>query len=206
MTKAEGAQRSSGGRILLFASLAINLFLLGLLVGGWSQGMRVLRPDLMQPVVGAPMAGDIMNVRRLAQTLPPDMRTKLQDAMRAGAPDFRQARRDAMNARRGIYEALKADPFERDQLESAFADVRVADERLRQVSQNIFFEFASQLDDEERATLVKGLEDVVRDRSMRNRGPNRGRNGGRPGRFRDGNRPPGQPDDIAPDRPPPDEP
>lgn len=201
MTGKEAVQRSSGGRILLFASLAINLFLLGLLVGGWTQGLRILRPDVVGPIIDMPMNPEF-NVRRLAQSLPEDTRKKLQTVMRAVAPDFREARRDAVDARRGIYEALKADPFEQNQLDTAFATVRAADDKLRQISHGVFFEFASQLDQRERAFLVESLEDIVRERAMQNRGFNRRRNGAPRGQFRDRMRPPGPPGEFAPDRPP----
>ncbi len=194
MTSSDGVQRSSGGRILLFASLAINLFLLGLLVGGWTQGIRILRPDVVGPTIDVPMNPEF-NVRRLAQSLPEDTRKKLQAVMRGAAPDFREARRDAVDARRGIYDALNAESFDQDQLEAAFAATRAADEKIRKISHNVFYEFTLQLDDQERALLVQSLENLVRERTMQNRRLNRQGIGERQRQFRDGDRREGrQPD------------
>lgn len=159
---ANGPQRSRSGRILLIGSLALNLFLVGLLVGGWVAGVRLMGPGVFA-TPGALVGIADMDLRGVASMLPEPSRTKLRRIMRQGLGDLRPVLREAGQARTHIDEALRARPFDLDHLRVAFEGTRNADSRVRTLFHQTFLEFIETLDDQEREFLYQAIKNMRRD-------------------------------------------
>ncbi len=161
-TVPEGKPRSRGGRVLLIGSLALNLFLVGLLVGGWAGGVRILGPVMIQG--RAPLFGGAeMDLRQVASMLPEQSRTKLREIMRDAFPEMRPALREGRQARLEINRALQAKPFDVASLGAAFEQSRDADQRVRTLFHETFLEFVGTLDDQEREFLYQAIKNTRRE-------------------------------------------
>ncbi len=130
--------------VILVASLALNLALVGYLAGRSSSGKLYSNPD---PTRGFP---------RWAMTLPDERREALR-------PTFFQAeKRRQMRALRAQHEtlhsAVASDPFDAAALAQALADMRTAMAELELANHAAFQEFVSQLTPEERLELAAHLE------------------------------------------------
>lgn len=159
---ASGPQRSRSGRVLLIGSLALNLFLVGLLVGGWVAGVRLMGPGVFA-TPGALVGIADMDLRRVAAMLPEPSRTKLRRIMRQGLSDLRPALHEAGRARAHIDEALRTKPFNVDHMRVAFEGARNADSRVRTLFHRTFLEFVETLDDQERQFLYQAIKNMRRD-------------------------------------------
>jgi uncharacterized membrane protein len=172
---------SKGWKIAIGVSLALNLFLIGSLVGVMVIGLRAFgdRDDAQRarrPGIGAAF-----------QALPDDRRQAFREVMRAQAlaagPDFRaaaQARREAM-------QAMSAPAYDAAAVSAALQRAREADGRARARIDATLAERLSQFSPSERQLFARGMM----------RGPNGGRGGGR--RGGDGR---GRPDGPPPPPPP----
>jgi len=185
MSATDAAGKSRGGRVLLIASLALNLFLVGLIVGGIMSGVRTFRER------GPGFGLSAMEMREVADMLADETRAKFRESMRDSFPELRQAFRDARQARDGVSEALAAEPFDIDALEDAFATARAADDKVWTLSTGAFTKFVGELDEAEREELVEAIK--------KRRDFRRSRRDDRPGPPPDFDRP-------LPDGPPPLEP
>ncbi len=159
---ANGPQRSRSGRILLTGSLALNLFLVGLLVGGWVAGVRLMGPGVFGGQAELTGVAD-MDLREVALMLPEPSRAKLRRVMRQGFGELRPALRHARLARTDTDDALLAKPFDVDQLRVAFEQARNADSRVRALFHQTFLEFVVTLDDQEREFLYQAIKNMRRD-------------------------------------------
>ena len=109
-------------RFLLVSSLALNLFFIG------AAGALTARHYIAS---AAPVAAErprtaAARIERLAQPLPAADAEKLRAAFRARVQAAEGARETLNGALDGVQAALRADPFDPAQLESAFGRVRAA--------------------------------------------------------------------------------
>jgi uncharacterized membrane protein len=140
-----GARRR--GRLILIASLALNLLLIGV-VGVWA-----VRPFFRGPP-RPPQFGRM--VERMAH--------RLSDADAAAlrhAYDSRHAQMDKLNvdvrdARRNVRRALQADPFDPDALKSALDSVRSARSAVEEEIQDVMRDGATNMSPEGRRRLARG--------------------------------------------------
>jgi len=137
--------------IFLFVSLALNLFVAGVVVahklhphphgfGEWQQ-----RGDNEPPMRAF--------VDRLAGKLPPDDRTKFLALVGDYRAELGTAGQALRLARGKVRDALAADPFDRNALESALGDVRARMQDMQKVMHAAVVDAATQLSPEARKSL-----------------------------------------------------
>ncbi|MEO3386337.1 periplasmic heavy metal sensor [Mesorhizobium sp. CAU 1741] len=137
-------------RFLLAASLAINLFVFGAVVGAGFMWLAQGQPD-------APGAGQQRGLRFAAEELSRDQRRAFRGAL---ADARRQSASDIDGARAGREEVarlLATEPFDRAAVEAALAATRQSDMALRARLEEAIAGFAAGLTPDERARLADGL-------------------------------------------------
>ena len=108
---------------LLLVSLAANLVIAGFMVAH---------------IAGPRPGGEIERIVSLGiRAFPPEIGGDIMDQMRARRGEFR-VRLDAVQAaRQRMFEAMRADPFDRAALDAAFADVRSKTNDVQAIGQSI---------------------------------------------------------------------
>jgi len=138
-------------RILLIASLVLNLFLAGAVAGGLVVGAKVLRERTeARRAEGQRMAAAF-------QVLAPERRTALREIMRdqarSAAPDMREAR----EARREAMRLIAADPYDPKAVTAALDRAREAEDRARARIDATLAARLAELQPQERATFAGRL-------------------------------------------------
>jgi uncharacterized membrane protein len=129
----------------LFASVCLNLFLVGLMIGGvvpprhrphWLGGPP---PRMAEMPPGAPgqatrpggpgregggPGGAQLAFRQAVQALPDTDRRAFEEAMEAVRGDIQSAQRELRQARQRVNDAIRAEPFNKGAVLDALADVR----------------------------------------------------------------------------------
>jgi len=109
--------------VLLFLSLAANVLGIGFAFG------RMLGPR---------HGGEVERIVAMGiRGFPPEIRHAVEARARAGRGQFRAKVDDVEAARRRMFEAMRAQPFDRTALESAFSDVRQKTDALQQAGQEL---------------------------------------------------------------------
>lgn len=142
---------SARWRVVLVVSLALNLFALGALSTAWLGPRpwgRILREGPRPSVLGMP------NPRQLRAALPERDRPVLADALRAHGPEIRRRIRDLVAARAEVAEAIRAEPFDRDRLETAMATLRERETAVAAATQGMLVDVVSRLDADGRARVA----------------------------------------------------
>ena len=152
-------------RFLLVASLALNLFLVGMLAGG----------RLAQwPFVGFDPAAGPGFVPHLVRSLPPAARTLAEDEFADRRTAIRRQVVELRREHRTIYRVLAAEHFDRAALENTLADMRAKVSNLQLSIHQALIDVADQLDAEGRQQMAETLRDLGR-RGGQGRGPGHGR-------------------------------
>ncbi len=128
--------------VLLVASLALNLALVGYLAGRSSA--MYSNPD---PTRGFP---------RWTMTLPDERREALRPTF--SLTDKRRHMRALRGHHQALHKAVAADPFDAEALALALTDMRTGMAELELANHAAFQEFVSQLTPEERLALAAHLE------------------------------------------------
>lgn len=136
MAQALTASSRSGSRWLLLASLALNLFFIGVAVAIAVRGPAP--PPRWDPNV-------FVRVERIAATLPPADAAILRGAMQANHDAIENAQAKYHTARDHIHAALREDPFKIEHLRAAMAETRAARQAYDQVIQGVFAGVASKM-------------------------------------------------------------
>jgi uncharacterized membrane protein len=156
---------SSRGRwvpIMLVASLAVNVFVLGAFAAHWfaisfSLGgdsrdalVERLRRSQAHPgiVVGLPSPTSIL------QVLHEDEREHLMTKWRAANPELREGFKRLYDARDEVADVLSEPAYKRVDLENAFADLRARQMELASTSQGLIIDLADNLDADGRNRLA----------------------------------------------------
>ncbi len=157
--------------VWLIVSLLVNMLLAGLFVG--------------HMLAGRPGQGDHpprLNEGEIARTIvraaPDSERAEIRRAFRSTWAETRQLRKDRKEARRRVNEAMVAEDYNVEEMQSAFAAMRDADAALQSQIQTLLANRLGALEPEQRRVLAEAIQRHDR------RGP--GHRG--PGAF--GNRPP----------------
>ena len=132
--------------VLLIVSLALNLFLIGILAGGriakWSYPEMpiafALSPGIVSRLIGELPPGAQAEARRLFE----DRRWEIRREMRA----LRTARVEAL-------EILTAEPFDREAFSEAMVAVRRQTLAVQEVVHEVLIDLSSRVDPETRAML-----------------------------------------------------
>ena len=151
-------------RILLVASLAVNLFFIAVVAvwavagPGYLRGMGFGHGPRM---MGMPFPRQIRDVLN-------EPGQQILDSMLEARRDAFHANLDAMfEARAALAEAVATEPFDRGKVEAAMAALRDREAVLHAGAQNMILELASQLDAEQRGKLAELLKPNERWREKR---------------------------------------
>jgi uncharacterized membrane protein len=123
-TPAPGPRKSNGRRWLafgFFASLVVNLFLIGLILG------RVLHPDFLfgggeYAREFGPVAGRV--IQHLVAHLNDSDRQTVLDELKSHGDSFAALNRDLREQRQTLMRLLKADDFDRKAVDDALVELR----------------------------------------------------------------------------------
>jgi uncharacterized membrane protein len=142
-------------RILLIVSLALNLFLVGAIVGGLvvGQRLRAQRPPPMGPALWA-----------AARDLPKEQRAAYREILRG---ETRRQLRAAREARAEAWSGLTEEPLDADAVRRRLAVARALDSQARGALEDRIVAFAETLSPEDRARFAEGLTRQRRDRPPR---------------------------------------
>lgn len=136
--------------ILLVVSLALNLFLIGTVVGGLvvGQRLRAMRPP---PERGGPP------LWVAARELSPEHRDAYREVLRGERGEVRMKLRSARDARTEAWQAMGKDPFDAEAVRDKLAAARGQDAQARGALEDRLVAFAASLPADERAKLAEGL-------------------------------------------------
>ncbi len=139
----------SAPRLLVAASLLLNLFAAGVIGGG----LVVLQhPTLWRAHVAASRP-----IREAGDGLPPEDRLRFRATMRAVIAQSVDLGREARQSRRAAAMLFRAPVFDADAVIAALARARAADVELRARLETAAVAFASGLPADERILLAEGL-------------------------------------------------
>ena len=137
----------------LFASVCLNLFLIGLMIGGvvpprhrphWLGGPPARMAEMPPGAPGQAMrpggpgregsggGGAQLAFRQAVQALPDSDRHAFEEAMEAVRSDIQSSQRALRQSRQRINDAIRAEPFDKKALLDAFAEVRQRLEAIQQ--------------------------------------------------------------------------
>lgn len=154
-----GAASTTGtSRWLLIVSLALNLLLVGALLGGMllDRGRRH----------GGGPEGVRGGLTAFVSTLPADRREALWEATRKQWGELRQMRKEARKARQAVDEALAAEPFDKAKLIAAQAQVAESEARIHGPTRALFADIAASMTAAERRAFLKAKEHTHRRRPI----------------------------------------
>jgi uncharacterized membrane protein len=130
--------------VALFASLALNLLIVGSLAGAvW----RHRGPPTWAGVV-------IPNLLGYASTFSPERRKEIWELTRDERSRLRPFRREVRAAREETIKALAAEPFDRQQFAAAQSKQAEAENRTRAAVQDLYLKIAEGLTPEERRAFA----------------------------------------------------
>ena len=158
--------------IALFASLALNLFLVGAVAGGLVVGHRVRGGEHSAGLRAPPP------VWRAGEVLSEDQAQAYRAALRGEGRAAREAMRAARTARLDAWRSLEAQPFDPQAAKARLAEIRGQEADARGQIENRIVDFAAGLSPADRAALAKGLTAQRRE----DRGPPRRDDPSGPGR------------------------
>jgi len=138
-------------RTLLFISVAFNLLIIGAVAGAFGAGVRLQR-DASTAVVDR-MPGP----RAFIRALPEESRTKVRERLATSWQDSRDPRQAAGDARRAAFEAAATEPFDRERVRAAFAELRQADQRAIGIFHDNVVEAFAEMSVEERRAAISAL-------------------------------------------------
>ncbi len=146
-------------RILLVASLALNVAVLGL-VGG----------ALMRDKVGGrPPQGVEFGMGPLGQALSKNDRRQIGRAIRAQVDFSRGERVSPRLALRDVQVVLRSDPFDPEALSTILARTMERSQRVQGAAKDAFIEHITQMSPEERGAFADRLEEGLKRRAPKDR-------------------------------------
>jgi uncharacterized membrane protein len=143
-------------RLLLVGSLALNLFGIGAIAAD-----AVMDDDGHGGLFGGhcrpPRFTGLPSPRELREVLPESDQAKLDKLLEANRAQFHQRRDELFAARQAVADAIKAEPFDRAKLETAFAALRERDAAMAAGAQDWLVDFVAGLDPAGRAKVAELL-------------------------------------------------
>ena len=137
--------------IALFASLALNLFAIGAVVGGFAIAHRLAPPP---PPGGGMGQGPLWAA---ADSLPADQATTYRRLLREQTQGLSQQVRAARQARREAWLSLNTEPFNAATVTRSLVQARNLEMLARAGVEQTIVDFAAKLTPEQRAKLADGL-------------------------------------------------
>ena len=158
---ANGGQRQRS--LPLLVSLLLNALLIGVFIAHWFHEPDARRSsDYLAP--GLP------SIHGLARELDDDARSNLRHRFGMHRDDIRGAMRGAHESRRGVVDAMRAEPFDADALSAAFAAQRQSDMAMAAAIQSVLVQFAKDSNEADREALLRAMSREHRDRGNTRRG------------------------------------
>ncbi|MFM0206838.1 periplasmic heavy metal sensor [Paraburkholderia sediminicola] len=139
-------------KFVLVASLVLNVFLLGAIVGGayqWFAAHGATVPALEQQRTA---------LRFAAEPLPADRQKAFLDGLKSARREGKQFAIEGREGRREVLRLLAAPQFDRAALDAALARTREADSSLRAQVEGSVADFAATLSPEERVEFADSLK------------------------------------------------
>lgn len=131
--------------VLLVVSLAINVFILGLALGGRAALWRDPGPPPAERQLARQLRAGEFSPRAFIAALPPEQRRKaIARALRAGRDSWPQVA-EAGAARRAAVEAILADPFDREAALAALARARAIEVKLKTEADRLVVDLLAEL-------------------------------------------------------------
>ncbi|MBY0562904.1 MAG: periplasmic heavy metal sensor [Hyphomonadaceae bacterium] len=143
-------------RTLLFASVALNLLMVGAAIGALGAGVRRERAASGEAV--AHMAGP----RAFVNALPEEARGPVRQGLARSWTESREARRTAAQARREAYATAMAEPYDTERVRLALARMRAADQAALGVFHDNIADLLSEMTPAERRVAIQALQRPVR--------------------------------------------
>lgn len=146
----------------LVISLAVNMFFLGLIMGGrlssdrWADRLGERAGWLGE---GPHRGGPDLDPRSLTRMLPESAQGEAQALFEANRVELRTLFGESLAARAAAYDAMRADSFEREALEEALAASIAADAAARSAVHDLTVELIADLTPEERARIGEDIEE-----------------------------------------------
>jgi len=150
--------------VALFASLAVNLFLGGLMMGRWLDPRHHGGPPHMER--DRPPEGSAPGWLRRA--VGPEGAPALEQAWRAKSSEIEPLRAASDRARAAVVEALEATPYDPAAYATALSAYRDAMNRMRMAVDGFMVDIVGQLTPEQRLRLVERGREWERRRAERN--------------------------------------
>lgn len=141
-------------KILCVGSLALNIFLVGAMVGGayrWFASHGAAKVSAAAPAA-APQA-----LRFAAQDLSPERQRQFLDALRQARREVRPLVKQARDDRHDVLQRVAAPQFDRQALDAALAATRDADRAVRERVETAVADFVATLTPAERTTFAQSL-------------------------------------------------
>jgi len=144
--------------VALVVSLVVNTFFIGLAVGGrltadhWGGGER--------QVTGAYDRHGIppdLDPRAILRVLPESAQDDAKALLDARSDEIRSLFVTSMQARSAAFDAMRADPFDREALEQALAASRQADETARAAVHELMVDMIAGMTPGERAQVIEDM-------------------------------------------------
>jgi len=145
-------------RLLLIASLAVNLLVVGLFVGA------SFKDDDKRPQRGPGFAGDL---RGIAAAMPDEARRSLRGLLERRPGKFSERRRNMGETRRAFIEGLEQEPFDISVIENAFDTQRQNVSDAAQDGYALILEAIEGMSAAERAEFAENLRKPPRQRKDR---------------------------------------
>ncbi len=141
-------------RFLLVGSLALNLFGIGAIAAD-----AIMDRDGHGGLFGhcRPRFMGLPSPRELREVLPESDQAKLDSLLQANKAQFHQRLNELFAARQGVADAIKAEPFDRAKLETAFAALREREAGMATRTQDWLVDFVAGLDPASRARVAELL-------------------------------------------------
>lgn len=143
-------------RTLLFASLAINVLLIGAAGGAWLSGARVEREPTSEAVVER-----LPGPRAFLRALPPETRAIMRQELAQSWRDSRETRQAAIQARRDAFAAVAQEPYDATRVRVAFERLRAADQAAIAVFHDDVIEAFGELTPEQRHEALEALRNAA---------------------------------------------
>lgn len=139
-------------KVVLVASLVVNVFLLGAIVGGAYQWFAA------HGATAAATAAQQHALRFAAEPLSAERQKAFVDGLKKARREGRDLAREGREGRREVLRLLAAPQFDRAALDAALARTREADSNLRAEVEGSVADFAASLSPEERVKFADSLK------------------------------------------------
>jgi len=142
-------------RVLVIGSLALNLFGIGAIAAD-----AIMDRDHHGGLFGhcpPPRFMGLPSPRELREVLPESDQAKLNALLESNRPQFRQRLDALFAARQAVADAIKAEPFDRAKLATAFGALREQEAGMAAGAQDWLVEFVAGLDADGRAKVAELL-------------------------------------------------